>query len=59
MKEQKPIEWIAEEKSFAIWLYENHFILFDIQNGLHFFKSESWGNRIIDIDTLYNIFNKR
>lgn len=38
---------------FAIWLYENHFILIDINNGVHIFKNEHCTK---NINELYNEF---
>lgn len=48
---------LPKEIEFAKWLYEEHFVLIDIIDGVHYFKSESWGNNTIDIVRLFNIFS--
>ena len=47
-----------EVSMFLIWFTENHFKLYDIRNGKHLFRSDSFNNVDYDLEQLIELFKK-
>ena len=45
-----------KDKDFIIWMFENHFGLFDIIKDEHYFTSESFGNCLSKLDEVYELY---
>lgn len=43
---------------FIVWVFENHFRMIDIKNGVHYFASESMDNIVYNETQLFEIYTK-